>query len=438
MFKVLLIFSFYLPFQIALNPSSGIDLASIRVIIIFVFLFWLAIGLKNKKIIIKNNPETWFIISFLFLNALSLFFAQNQEWGWRKLAFLFSVFPIYFIFSSIIKNQKEMEKIAKALIWGGLPVALIGIAQFVAQFIFGLEYVYNFWSDYVISPFLGKSFSEAVLQNPSWLVNISGSTYLRATSIFPDPHMLAFYLNILIFICLGLILQNKFTHLIGGRNFVSKNKKAYYVIFLMMVLASLLTFSRGGYLGLFCGFFFLAAYCIIKMKLRHKIMAAGLTLFVGIIILWSGPVSQRFFSSFNLNEGSNKGRIETWGKAVEVIADKPFFGVGLGNYPLEIKAAADYREPIYAHNVYLDIAAETGILNALVWIAILFFSLKNFILKSSENIFFLGAAAAVIAFFIHSLVETPIYSPIVLTLFLIILSFSSFDKNHSNEKMAQL
>jgi O-antigen ligase len=435
MFKIILLISFFLPFQVALNPAAGVDLASIRVVIIVLFLTWLAGTLKRKKIFLGSGIQPILVLSFLFLSCFSLFFALNADWGLRKLAFLFSIFSIYFIFADIASSEKKIIKIARSLIWGGFLVSLVGIAQFFLQFIFGIEKIYKFWSDYVVVPFLGKTFSEAVLRNPSWLVNISGHTYLRATSVFPDPHMLAFFLNILIFLCLGLI-------------FFSKKKRATHIIFLFfLILASLLTFSRGGYLGLAGGFIFLAIYFIPKINRKYKIAGAAIIIFLGLFLIVpgpastrgdasstrGGPVSQRFFSSFNLSEGSNAGRIKTWNQAIEVIARHPVFGVGIGNYPLEIKAVADYREPIYAHNAYLDIAAETGIITALIWMALLFLAFRNFILKSKGNIFFLGAAAALVSFAAHSLVETPIYSPVVLTLFLILISFASANIKDNKE-----
>lgn len=417
MFKILLIISFLLPFQIALNPVPGVDLASIRVIIIVLFLVWLAVSLKNKKIFVRNGIQIGLILSFLFLSAFSLFFSTNEIWGLRKLAFLFSIFPIYFVFANMLDNQEKIIKITKSLVWGGFLVSLIGIAQFFLQFFFGIEKIYKFWSNFMIVPFLGKTFSETVLQNPSWLVNISSQTYLRATAIFPDPHMLSFFLNIIIFLCLGLVF------------YLQKIKKTYLFLLVFLIIADLLTFSRGGYLGLASGFVFLAFYFIPQMSRRYKITGAAILFLLVSFLFIPGPISQRFLSSFNLSEGSNAGRIETWNKVIEVISCHPILGVGIGNYPLEIKATADYREPIYAHNAYLDIAAETGIINALIWIILLLLTLRNFILKSKESLFFLGAAAALIAFSIHSLVETPIYSPVVLTLFLILISFASVKNN---------
>jgi O-antigen ligase len=420
MFSLLLILALYLPFQIALNPSEGFDLASIRVVIIVLFLFWLARSLKEKKIIFQRNIQTLLVASFLFLSTFSLFFSINRDWSLRKILFFLSIFPIYFIATSLLDSREKILKTAKYLVIGGSLAALLGIIQFLLQFVFGLKIIYSFWADYLAVPFLGKTFSQAVLQNPSWLVNISGETYFRATATFPDPHMFSFFLGLLIPLALALLVANP--------------KKIWLSLsFSVLLLADILTFSRGGYLGL--GVAAIIALIIFWKEISRtykKILLGGL---IGLLVLLTvpNPFSKRFSSIFNLKEGSNSGRIEIWKQATDVILDHPAGGVGIGNYPLEIKPSAAYREPIYAHNTYLDIAVDSGIPNALIWIGILVFSIINFFKRAEKHPLFWGAGLSLIIFSTHSLVETAIFSPVVLTLFLIILSFNNYS-TASNEK----
>jgi O-antigen ligase len=412
MYKMLLAIALYLPFQIALNPSEGFDVASIRVIIIVLFLIWLADGLKKKKIIFQKNIQTLLIISFLFLSVFSLFFSINSEWSLRKILFFLSIFPIYFVAASILDNKEKILKTAKYLVLGGSLAALLGIAQFFGQFIFGLKAVYSFWADYLAAPFLGQTFSQAVLQNPSWLVNISGETYFRATATFPDPHMLAFFLGLLIPLALALL--------------VASPKKIWFSISLgLLLLADILTFSRGGYLGLGAALIIIPIFFWKEIGKNYKKMIFGGLVGLFLFLVIPNPFSGRFISIFNLKEGSNLGRMETWKQARVVIKENPVFGVGIGNYPLEIKPTATYREPIYAHNTYLDIAVDSGIVNALIWVGILFFSIVKFFKRAKEQPIFWGASLSLIIFSVHSLVETAIFSPVVLTLFLIILSFNN-------------
>ena len=419
MYNLLLFLAAYLPFQIALNPSEGIDLASVRVLVLLAFLVWLAEGLRNKKLIIKKNIQTGLVASFLFLNLLSAVVAKNSDWSARKLLFLFSIFPLYFVTVAVINNKERIIRLGKALVFSGAAVAFFGLVQFFSQFIFGLERVYKFWASYVIVPFLGKTFSQAVLQNPSWLVNISGKTYLRATATFPDPHMLSFFLGLIIPIALALLLMEK-------------RKFFYGLLLAALLICDALTFSRGGYLGLFAGSLATGIFYWNKIQKNHKILLGGLAAVFLLVLLIPNPVSKRYLSSFNLKEGSNKGRIETWRQAVGVVANHPITGVGIGNYPLEIKPTASYREPIYAHNTYLDIAAETGALNALVWIGLLISATVAFLKKSKEDILFSSLAISLVIFSAHSLVETAIYSPVVLSALLIILSFSNIKSEKEN------
>jgi O-antigen ligase len=409
MLNLILLLALYLPFQTALNPVEGIDLALIRVFVLAIFVFWLAKALKNRELIIKRNLVSAAIFTFLFINVLSIAVSRNPEWSLRKILFFFSIFPIYFVSAAIITKYWQAEKIIKFLVWSGTAAALLGIVQFLLQFIIGLEKTYYFWANYMAPLFFGTTFSEAVLKNPSWLVNISGKTILRATATFPDPHMFSFFLGLLVPLSLGLAMKIK--------------KVSYFLFFSVLFICDILTFSRGGYLGLIAGFVAIFFVFWGRFNLKYKAGAILIAILALSILFFPGPVSNRLNSSFDLREGSNTGRLEMWRKASAISLRNPILGVGLGNYPLEVKASADYREPIYAHNTFLDIASETGIINASCWFLILAASIIIFLKKSKRENLFLWIAVSMIVFSAHSIFETGIFSPTVLTLFLLIISF---------------
>ncbi len=429
MLKIISLFFLYLPFQFALNASADVDLASIRLFSIFIFLLWIFQGLRNKKINIRHSPITLLVFSFLFLSIFSLFFSENISWGARKLIFLLSFIPLYFVFSDLFSKWKlNIKTLLEYLIWGAFLSSLIGLIQFTLQFIFGIEKAYSLWTKIVI-PFLGHSFSDAVLKNPSWLVNIGGHTLVRATSLFPDPHIFSFYLGMTAPIILSML-------------FISKKKIFFGVILFFVLLVDFLTFSRGGYLGILSGLLFFSIFFSNKKKLSsisnesnsnyYKTTPIKNFLLINLIVLIfitlfiiPNPINKRLLSIFNLKEGSNAGRIKIWEESLPIIANNPFFGVGLGNYPLAIKPSANYREPIYAHNTYLDIASETGILNALFWILIIFISLANYVkkYKKDDEIIYLGLSSGLVVFAIHSFFETAIFSVHILPLFIFLISF---------------
>ena len=134
-FRLCLIFCFYLPFQLALNPSSGIDLASGRVFILLLFFVWLLEGLKNRKLLIGNSLANFFAVCFLAVNLFSLAVAKNTDWSARKLLFLFSVFPLYFVFSTLADTKEKLERVMKTLVVSGFVVATMALVQFFFQFI---------------------------------------------------------------------------------------------------------------------------------------------------------------------------------------------------------------------------------------------------------------------------------------------------------------
>jgi O-antigen ligase len=121
-----------------------------------------------------------------------------------------------------------------------------------------------------------------------------------------------------------------------------------------------------------------------------------------------------------VREGSNAERLKNWAQAVEIIRDHPLAGVGLGNYSRLIDATVPDRSSIYAHNLFLDIAAETGILNAAVFLFLILGAVWRNI-KSQERLG-LGLAAGLIGFLVHSVFDTALYSPQVLTIFLVIIA----------------
>jgi O-antigen ligase len=418
MHKLLLLFCFYIPFQLALNPAEGVDLASGRVFVLVLALMWLISAFKNRQVFIPAKTQTILLLSFLFLSAFSILWAKNPNWGLRKLLFLLSIFPIYFVGYGLLKNKNGVLGVVKALIWGTGIAALAGLIQFSLQFSWGLDNILKFWAGSVAPIFLGTAFSEAVLTFPSWLVNLGRDTVFRAISTFPDPHMFSIYLGMALPLAIGL--------------YFSAKKNIYLILAVVIFLANLLTFSRGGYVGLAVGGLFFLAVMIKNKKPNLKKIAIGLTLvIVFLAFIFSSPIGARFLTSFNEKEGSNMGRIETWEEAVGIIKKNPL-GVGLGNYALERKATADYREPIYAHNLYLDIAAETGIPNAIIWILLMIFSIKSFMIKSRDNIFWLGGAAGLVIFSVHSLFETALFSVQALPFLLIIISLSTIDDNKNN------
>ena len=178
--QVLLLLVLYLPFQVALNITSGIDLASGRVLILYLFAVWVIKSLAEKRFVIRFNLQTLLIVVFLVLAVFSMLQAQDTERAIRKILVFLSIFPLYFILTSLsipllckegqgmVKNKNNyIYKIVKVLILSGFLISLIGVIQFALQFVFGIDAVMEFWSKYVAFIFYGQTFGAEVLSNPS-------------------------------------------------------------------------------------------------------------------------------------------------------------------------------------------------------------------------------------------------------------------------------
>ena len=141
-------------------------------------------------------------------------------------------------------------------------------------------------------------------------------------------------------------------------------------------------------------------------------------------------IVNRFLSSFDLNEGSNTERIKNWNQGYEMFADNFLTGVGIGNYSIYLYPTAEYRTPIYAHNLYLDIGAEMGIFALIVWLLLIGITIWQLfkIGKRSKDAFSralsFGLVGSLIWFSAHSFFDTPIYSPTILAIFVVIISLS--------------
>jgi O-antigen ligase len=422
----------YIPFGVALNVSPEIDLASVRVLVPVFFLVWLLAAVILRKKLFVSNLQGFGLISILTISAASIFFAEESGWGIRKLAVFLSVFPLYFLSAGLAGEKTNYKKIADVLILGALISSIIGLFQFLSQFFISSSALVKLYSGSIGPIFWGKAFSGLVAQNPSWFVNVGGATLMRAFGLFPDPHMLAFFVGLVSPLALVRIMSAKKT------NFLSLF--AYGLMFVVL----LLTFSRGGYLGLFFSIIVVLFYAwrFLSEKKRSLILA-GLALCLLILIIFAAPVVSRFISSFLLSEGSSLGRIQIWRQSSLVFLEKPIFGVGLGNYPRAVDPLAVYRSPVTSHNLYLDIASETGIFGLAVWLLLIFGSFYQLVRTIGKNrtardekikepaFLKIGLAGSLGYFAVHSLFETSVFNPAVLACLMVIFALISIGLKHA-------
>ena len=190
----------------------------------------------------------------------------------------------------------------------------------------------------------------------------------RIKGLFENSNDLALHLvsMIPIAVALGLSKAGMFRKLV------------YFGAAALMTGAVIVTFSRGGFLGL------VAAGVILARRLGRKNKGAttAAIVFAGILFLAMAPgaYSSRLGSIFNSAAdltGSSSQRTEVFKRSVWVTLRYPIFGVGIGNFY--------HKSPrnLVTHNAYTQVGSEMGIAAMVIYIMFLVHPIRR--LRLIEN-----------------------------------------------------
>jgi O-antigen ligase len=134
-----------------------------------------------------------------------------------------------------------------------------------------------------------------------------------------------------------------------------------------------LTWSRGAWLGLI-----FAALLFLFMWHRRSmwLVLAGIASIPILPSILPESIISRFTSIGNMADSSTSYRMYIWRASVEMIADNPLSGIGIGEgawnrlYPLYTYMGVEAAP--HSHNLYLQIWLELGIAGLLVFVVFLF------------------------------------------------------------------
>jgi O-antigen ligase len=149
-------------------------------------------------------------------------------------------------------------------------------------------------------------------------------------------------------------------------------KFLYLAVALLMTVAVVLTFSRGGFLGL------AAAALVLAWKLgrRHRVLVAVATVASLVMFLALAPAdyTERLTSIVDMARdahGSAMARQAVLVRSVKNILMHPLFGVGMGNFHI-----VSIGEQV-SHNAYTQVGAEIGVPALLAYVLLLFAPLRR-------------------------------------------------------------
>lgn len=208
-------------------------------------------------------------------------------------------------------------------------------------------------------------------------------------------------------------------------------------MFFVNTACYVLTFSRGGWIGLLVSIFAVLVLLLYWWSIQLPpfwrtwslpILLGSMSLLLMLAVLFVEPVRERVFSIFaGREDSSNNFRINVWAAVIDMIRDRPILGIGPGNtafnkiYPL-------YQRPRFtalsAYSIWLEVAVETGFIGLIcfVWLLIVTFNqgvlqLRRLrLLGNGEAFWLIGAIATLLGMLAHNTVDTVWYRPEVNTL----------------------
>jgi len=337
--------------------------------------FILVIAVLSIWIIIKRpsleqvQAIRYPLILFILALFISVIFSSNRTTGINESYKYIS--GVLFFLVTVSLSYKERERILLSIVVAGILIGLLAIYQYFFVF----QHLLNYLSKQKIS-------NEFALD----YIN-------RGRAFFPfvTPNTLGGYLAMII--PLTLTYKNKVW------------------ITLLLSFALLLSKSVGAFLSIFLAsavYFYLQG----KLEKREFLFLAGLLAALGLIfIARTASQKQHLQPIFSVVT-----RLNYWQDTLRIIRSSPFIGVGPGNF--------DLMKSRYAHNSYLQVWAEMGILGlgSLVWLiaSILRKSLANIKNSAYKNqIAALTVANAV--FLLHNFVDFSFFLPEVSLIWWVIL-----------------
>ncbi|OGX15633.1 MAG: hypothetical protein A2166_02565 [Omnitrophica WOR_2 bacterium RBG_13_41_10] len=366
--------------------------ASFSSAVVNILIGWLIALYLLKKILLrdyqlKNNAIT---IPFLFIIIVSLisFFnsvsLKSSIGGMGKL-FIYG-FLLHIVWEEL-NDKKHLKRIIMAIILGVYLSSLDGVYQLA----FGKDFFRNEPYDYVI-----------------------GLTRLKAA--FPHTNIFAAYLALFLPVGIALTL-----YYLKGRR-----KILLGLVMALGVYCLIFTFSRGAIFGFAAALLFMA---IIKRS-KLVLLSLAIALIISPLLLPKNIYDWIKTTDSVWEVLLNKERINIYKTSLNMIRSHPVIGVGVNTYCLnyqkyKIKETSGFTgdAKYYAHNIFLHMSGEIGLLGLAMftWLVFMFFKTWHSYFKSVNSDFLkiccLGIAAGIIAFLINGLTETNLYYPKVAVLF---------------------
>lgn len=248
--------------------------------------------------------------------------------------------------------------ILKALL---APVLMFLTIQFVRPHIHNLERLQR-----------SLVIASAVYATYALIAGDNSSGRLKAGGMY-DPNDMASLMAIALVLGLGLIAHSA--------SLLSRLAVIYSIV--VLGLAAVATGSRGGLVGLIAGV--IVFMLGLKGTKRLAVLLGSIPI---AVVVWSAApegAKVRLSSLMSLendyNQTSDSGRRAIWERGLVHFAENPLVGVGPGNFSvaegLHFEARGKAGKWLTAHNTYIQVLAEQGLVGAGVFFTLLIISARS-------------------------------------------------------------
>jgi O-antigen ligase len=223
--------------------------------------------------------------------------------------------------------------------------------------------------------------------------------------MFGNPNDLALHLVTMVPVAVALCFAK--------RNPLSKI--AYAICAALLVAGIVVTFSRGGFLGL------IGAGGVLAWKLgrRHKLAvgACAIVAAIGFVVLAPGEYAARLGTITSVSSditGSSSQRQALLIRSLQVTARHPLFGVGMGNFH-----TVSIHE-LVSHNAFTQVSAEMGLAALAIYVWFIVAPLRRlreierdtFAARRASRFYYLavGLQAALVGYVVSSFFASVAYN----------------------------
>ncbi len=370
-------------------PGPVLYLADLPFLVLM--LYWLfEIAYKKEKIFFPKS--NWMALSFVAWAGLSTIKAPLFSYAFFDLLRLIKFYLIYLYIANNLRSKSEVKTLITCFLIGVAFQGLICLYQFVSQDV-----------RHIFGDLFGKQdlYSREGIEKYQALFSVYGSwgdTLRRASGTVGPINAEAQYFEFLLPVALILWLTT------------SKFRERFLnlSIFFIGFAGLIVTFSRGGLIGLFAGMIVVLIYAK-KCKLTSN--KKFLTI-VFICLIAGTALFPKFYQYMMTRPEAVIARLHLMKVGLSMIKAHPVMGVGLNNHLI---VAPEFDPDTYllampTHNHYLVVASETGIPGLVFFLGFIFLTCMTALKSARSNDLYIAALAvgilgAYVAISVHTLVD---------------------------------